>query len=68
MTIDSLNSVAATARAVETAEQNEMEPWIFAIALACGVWYFFILLVQGIGFTQLYVHIYTMPTRGRSSS
>jgi ceramide glucosyltransferase len=57
MTSASPISVAATARAVESAEQNAMEtePWIFAVALACGIWYFFILLVQGIGFTQLYV-------------
>ncbi|TVY36042.1 Ceramide glucosyltransferase [Lachnellula subtilissima] len=54
MTNDSLKSVAATARSVKLAEQNAMDKWIFGIALACGIWYFFIVLVQGIGSAQLY--------------
>lgn len=45
----------SAARAVDNSGQDAMETWIFAIGLACGIWYFFILLVQGIGFTQLYV-------------
>jgi hypothetical protein len=45
----------ATARAVEAAEDHDMSAWIFAIALAFGIWYFFILVVQAIGFTQLSV-------------
>jgi len=61
MTIDFLNFGAFTAPAVKTAEQNAMGTWIFAIAVACGAWYCFILLVQGIGFTQLYVHIFKAP-------
>jgi hypothetical protein len=49
------NAPFATARAVEAAEDHEMSTWIFAIALACCIWYFFILVVQAIGFTQLWV-------------
>ena len=50
------SSTVATADAVEiAAEDHEMSTLIFAIALACGIWYFFILVVQAIGFTQLYV-------------
>ena len=33
-----------------------MSAWITGIALVCGIWYFFILLVQIIGYTQLYVN------------
>ncbi|TVY81342.1 Ceramide glucosyltransferase [Lachnellula suecica] len=55
MSIRSPNSAVAAAHAVgATAEQNAMETCTLAIALACGIWYFFILLVQGIGFAQLY--------------
>jgi hypothetical protein len=50
------NSVLATASAVGVAsEKHEMSLWLFAAALACGIWYFFIILVQAIGFTQLFV-------------
>jgi len=45
----------ATASAVVTAQYHEMSTLLFAIAVVCGIWYFFILLVQAIGFTQLYV-------------
>jgi ceramide glucosyltransferase len=55
MTIWPRDAPFATARAVEAAEDHEMSTWIFAIALACGSWYFFILVVQAIGFTQLWV-------------
>jgi len=49
------SSTDATADAVGiTAEDHEMSTLIFAIALACGIWYFFILVVQAIGFIQLY--------------
>jgi hypothetical protein len=53
MTIVSKGSSVATAKAVVATEDNEMSTVMFGIALACGVWYFFILLVQGIGSTQL---------------
>ncbi|TVY13065.1 Ceramide glucosyltransferase [Lachnellula arida] len=61
MTIDSPKYVAITARAVEAAEQNAMETWTFGIALACGIWYFFIVLVQAIGSTQLYRYYSSKP-------
>jgi hypothetical protein len=53
MTVWPRNAPFAAARAVEAAADHEMSKWIFAIALACGIWYFFILVVQAIGFTQL---------------
>jgi hypothetical protein len=53
MTVWPRNAPFAAARAVEAAADHEMSTWIFAIALACGIWYFFILVVQAIGFTQL---------------
>jgi hypothetical protein len=56
MTIWPRDSPFATAKAVATADDHEMSTWIFAIALACGAWYVFILVVQTIGFTQLYVN------------
>jgi hypothetical protein len=54
MKTDSPGPVAA-ASAVVTAQYHEMSTLLFTIALVCGIWYFFILLVQAIGFTQLYV-------------
>jgi hypothetical protein len=52
------NPFVATASAVGVATENhEMSTGIFATALACGIWYFFILLVQAIGVTQLYVEL-----------
>ncbi|KAF7868393.1 hypothetical protein EAF04_004925 [Stromatinia cepivora] len=39
----------------------EMETLIHSIALACWTWYFFILLVQGIGSTQLFRHYSSNP-------
>ena len=47
----------ATPGAVVSAGHHEMSWWVFAIALACGIWYFFILVVQVIGFIKLYVNI-----------
>jgi hypothetical protein len=44
---------AANAVGAITAE-DEMSTWIFSIALGCGIWTLFILVVQVIGFTQLY--------------
>ncbi|KIN01603.1 glycosyltransferase family 21 protein [Oidiodendron maius Zn] len=38
-----------------------MSAWVFGAALASGVWYFFILLVQAIGFTQLFQHYSSNP-------
>lgn len=55
MTVWPRDAPFATARAVEAAEDHDMSAWIFAIALACGIWYFLILVVQAIGFTQLSV-------------
>ena len=40
--------------AAQEAVQDDMSLWIFAIALACLVWCIFIVVVQVIGFTQLY--------------
>jgi hypothetical protein len=58
MTVWPPDAIFATARAVGTTEDHEeMSTWIFAIALACGIWYFFILVVQAIGFTQLWVKL-----------
>ncbi|KAF4627022.1 hypothetical protein G7Y89_g11133 [Cudoniella acicularis] len=34
---------------------------IFTAAAVCGIWYFFILLVQAIGFTQIYRHYSSRP-------
>lgn len=42
----------ATAVAVVPSEY-EMSTLIFTVALICGIWFFFIVLVQAIGFTQL---------------
>jgi hypothetical protein len=58
MTIVPRDSPVATAGTVVAAGDHEMSTWIFAIALACGIWYFFILVVQAIGFTQLYVNTF----------
>ena len=58
MTIVPRDSSVATAGTVVAAGDYEMSTWIFAIALACGIWYFFILVVQAIGFTQLYVNMF----------
>jgi hypothetical protein len=55
MTIGSSASLVDTAIAVVTIQDHEMSTWIFAIAVACGIWYFFILMVQAIGFIQMYV-------------
>ena len=46
----------ATAVAVVATEGHEISMWIYAIALACGAWYMFLLIVQAIGFTQLCVN------------
>ena len=49
-----LNFFLATAFAVEAATPSHaMSAWVFGAALGSGIWYFFILLVQAIGFTQL---------------
>ncbi|KAI9647671.1 Ceramide glucosyltransferase [Ciborinia camelliae] len=40
----------------------EKETLIYTIALACWIWYFFILLVQAIGSTQLFRHYSSNPT------
>ena len=48
-----LNFFLATASAVEATAPHAMSAWVFGAALASGIWYFFILLVQAIGFTQL---------------
>lgn len=53
MTIWPRDGPSAAANAVGAAEDYEMSAWTFAIASACGFWYFFILVVQAIGFTQL---------------
>jgi hypothetical protein len=56
MRIVSFDPSVATAGAVGiAAEDHEMSTWIFGIALACGIWYFLVLVVQAIGFTQLYM-------------
>jgi ceramide glucosyltransferase len=55
MTLWPRDAPFATAIAVEPAEDHDMSTWIFAIALACGIWYFLLLLVQAIGFIQLSV-------------
>jgi hypothetical protein len=49
-------SPVATTEAVVSAEYHEMSTLLFIVALACGIWFFFIVLVQAIGFTQLYVN------------
>jgi ceramide glucosyltransferase len=36
-------------------DDHDMSMWLFTIALAGGVWYFLILIIQAIGFTQLFV-------------
>lgn len=54
MTLRPRDSSVATAAAVVAATGHDMPTWLFAIALACGIWYLFIVLVQAIGFTQLY--------------
>jgi hypothetical protein len=50
------SSVATAAAVAVAAEDHEMSTWILAIALACWIWYSFILLVQSIGIFQLYVN------------
>jgi hypothetical protein len=55
MTIGSSASLVDAAAAVVTIEDHEMSTWIFAVAVACGIWYFLILVVQAIGFIQMYV-------------
>ena len=55
MTIGTSEFPVATAVAVVAAEGHEMSTWIYILALASGGWYIFILVVQAIGFTQLYV-------------
>ena len=56
MTLWPRDAPFATAIAVEAAEDHDMSTWTFAIAFACGIWYFFILVVQAIGFIQLSVN------------
>jgi hypothetical protein len=41
--------------AAEVAGGHELSTVLIAIAAACGIWFCFILLVQTIGTTQLYV-------------
>jgi hypothetical protein len=49
-----LSFFLATAFAVDADNPSHaMSAWVFGAALASGIWYFFILLVQAIGFTQL---------------
>ncbi|KAL3423080.1 ceramide glucosyltransferase [Phlyctema vagabunda] len=48
-------------------EQMETPLWTSSIALACGIWFFFILVVQFIGFTQLYRHYSSKPAPAASS-
>jgi hypothetical protein len=55
MTIWSRDPPLAAARAAASVDDHEMSAWIFTIALACGIWYFLLLVVQAIGFTQLYM-------------
>ena len=49
----SLSFPFVTASAVEATAPHAMSAWVLGAALASGIWYFFILLVQAIGFTQL---------------
>jgi hypothetical protein len=50
------DSSGPAADAVGIASDEDVMPsWIFAIASACGIWYFFILLVQAIGAIQMYM-------------
>lgn len=42
-------SVAAMAGDLD----RDMPTWLLAVASACGIWFFFILVVQAIGTTQL---------------
>jgi hypothetical protein len=54
----------ASVRAASLIDGDEeliVNPWVFAAAAACGVWYIFILGVQAIGFTQLYVFSNSYP-------
>jgi hypothetical protein len=55
VTISPDSSVVAATAVVVAVEDHEMFTWISAMALVCWTWYFFILLVQGIGIFQLYV-------------
>ena len=49
----STSNVGAEGGGVASAESHETSMGLFVVAVACGVWYAFILVVQGIGFTQL---------------
>ncbi|RDW84755.1 ceramide glucosyltransferase [Coleophoma cylindrospora] len=51
---------AVAARNIDEA-RGDIPTWLFSIALVGGVWYFFILVVQIIGFTQLYRHYSSKP-------
>lgn len=54
MRVLSLTFFLSTALAVEAATpRHVMSGWILGAALASGIWYFLILLVQAIGFIQL---------------
>ncbi|KAG9243214.1 glycosyltransferase family 21 protein [Calycina marina] len=48
-------------------EYHVVSTAVFVIALACGIWTFFILLVQAIGFTQLVRHYSSKPAPAVSS-
>jgi hypothetical protein len=53
-------TIRASSLVVED-DQSVINPWVFAAAAACGIWYMFILGVQAIGFTQLYVLLNGYP-------
>lgn len=54
MRVLSLTFFLSTALAAEAATpRHVMSGWILGAALASGIWYFLILLVQAIGFIQL---------------
>ncbi|KAL2063839.1 hypothetical protein VTL71DRAFT_4333 [Oculimacula yallundae] len=50
------------------ADSHDMPTWLFGISLAGGIWFFFIILVQAIGFTQLYLNYSANPKPAVSST
>jgi hypothetical protein len=45
----------ATTATVVLAGQDDLSILTYTVALVCGIWFFFIILVQAIGSIQLYV-------------
>ncbi|KAE8446192.1 hypothetical protein EG329_012417 [Mollisiaceae sp. DMI_Dod_QoI] len=66
MKAPSPNHPMVTAASVADINGHEMSTLLFLIALACGIWYIFLLGVQTIGLTQLFRFYSSKPKPGIS--